>query len=122
NTAVVAVFIPIVISACLNIGVAPSKTLIPLSYVSQMTGVCTLIGTSTNLIVNSVAQDLGHPGFSMFEFVPLGAICLFAGMAYLLTVGRWLLPEVNSADVENLYEFGHYITELSINDKSKLIG
>src|SRR5690625_3801982 len=49
NTAVVAVFMPIVINASLQIGMAPSKALIPLSYVSQMTGVCTLIGTSTNL-------------------------------------------------------------------------
>src|SRR5690554_362245 len=60
NTAVVAVFIPIVIAASLKIGLAPSKALIPLSYVSQMVGVCTLIGTSTNLIVNSVARSEEH--------------------------------------------------------------
>lgn len=122
NTAVVAVFIPIVISASLKIGMAPSKSLIPLSYVAQMTGVCTLIGSSTNLLVNSVAKDLGHPGFSMFEFLPLGAICLAAGSLYLLTFGRWLLPEMRSADLDNLYEFGHYISELKITAESKLLG
>ena len=122
NTAVVAIFIPIVIAASLKIGLAPSKTLIPLSYVAQMAGVFTLIGSSTNLLVNSVAKDLGHPGFSMFEFLPLAAICAAAGCLYLLTVGRWLLPDVRSADLENLYEFGHYISELKITEESKLLG
>ncbi len=122
NTAVVAIFIPIVIAASLKVGLAPSKTLIPLSYVAQMAGVFTLIGSSTNLLVNSVAKDLGHPGFSMFEFLPLAAICAVAGCLYLLTVGRWLLPDVRSADLENLYEFGHYISELKVTEDSKLLG
>ncbi|HLR17712.1 MAG TPA: SLC13 family permease [Alcanivoracaceae bacterium] len=122
NTAVVAIFIPIVIAASLKVGLAPSKTLIPLSYVAQMMGVMTLIGSSTNLLVNSIAKDFGHAGFSMFEFFPLAAICAVAGCIYLLTVGRWLLPEVRSADLENLYEFGHYISELKITESSKLLG
>ncbi|MDM7858419.1 SLC13 family permease [Thiopseudomonas acetoxidans] len=122
NTAVVAIFIPIVIAASLKVGLAPSKALIPLSYVAQMMGVVTLIGSSTNLLVNSIAKDLGHPGFSMFEFFPLAVICAIAGCLYLLTFGRWLLPEVRSADLENLYEFGHYISELKITEDSKLLG
>src|SRR5690606_25067737 len=64
NTAVVAVFLPIVIAATASVGMSASKALIPLSYVSQMAGVCTLVGTSTNLLVNGMARDLGHPGFS----------------------------------------------------------
>src|SRR5690606_1780139 len=67
NTAVVAVFMPIVMTATAAIGMSASRALIPLSYVSQMAGVCTLVGTSTNLLVNAMARDLGHPGFSMFE-------------------------------------------------------
>ena len=122
NTAVVAIFIPIVIAASLKVGLTPSKTLIPLSYVAQMAGVFTLFGSSTNLLVNSVAKDLGHSGFSMFEFLPLAAICAMAGCLYLLTFGRWLLPDVRSADLDNLYEFGHYITELKISAESKLLG
>jgi di/tricarboxylate transporter len=121
NTAVVAVLIPIVISASLKVGIAPSKTLIPLSYVSQMAGVMTLIGTSTNLIVNSVAKDLGYRGFSMFEFLPLGLICFVAGCIYLVTVGKKILPDVKSADLDNLYEFGHYVTELYITEDSPLV-
>lgn len=122
NTAVVAVLIPIVISASINIGMPAKKALIPLSYVAQMTGVCTLIGTSTNLIVNSMAQDLGHRGFSMFEFLPLGVICLVAGCIYLLVVGRWLLPGDRSIDEQQLYEFGHYITELRVVPESTILG
>ena len=122
NTAVVAIFIPIVIGASLKIGLTPSKTLIPLSYVAQMAGVFTLIGSSTNLLVNSVAKDLGHLGFSMFEFLPLAVICTVTGCLYLLTFGRWLLPEVRSADLDNLYEFGHYISELKVTADSKLLG
>src|SRR5690606_25984180 len=71
NTAIVAVFMPIVMTATAGINMPASKALIPLSYVSQMAGVCTLVGTSTNLLVNGMAKDLGHPGFSMFEFTPL---------------------------------------------------
>src|SRR5699024_2625075 len=122
NTAVVAIFIPIVIAASLKVGLAPSKTLIPLSYVAQMMGVMTLIGSSTNLLVNSIAKDFGHAGFSMFEFFPLAAICAVAGCIYLLTVGRWLLQDERRADLEHLYEFGHYISELKITESSKLLG
>lgn len=121
NTAVVAVFIPIVISASLKVGIMPSKTLIPLSYVSQMAGVMTLIGTSTNLIVNSVAKDLGYRGFSMLEFLPLGLICFAAGCFYLITIGRKILPNVQSSDLDNLYEFGHYVTELYVTEDSPLV-
>ena len=122
NTAIVAVFLPIVISASINIGMPATRALIPLSYVAQMTGVCTLIGTSTNLIVNSMAQDLGHPGFTMFEFLPLGAICLVAGCAYLLVFGRWLLPGERDAEQQALYEFGHYVTELRVASDSTILG
>src|SRR5690606_28308979 len=97
NTAVVAVFMPIVIAATTGIGMSASKALMPLSYVSQMAGVCTLVGTSTNLLVNGMARDLGHSGFSMFEFTPLGVICFVVGCLYLLTIGRWLLPDARSA-------------------------
>ncbi|AVP56524.1 SLC13 family permease [Pulveribacter suum] len=122
NTAVVAVFIPIVINASMNIGMAPTKALIPLSYVSQMTGVWTLIGTSTNLIVNSVAKDLGHRGFTMFEFLPLGLICWTAGCLYLLTVGRWLLPSQGQSDLPTVQESGHYVTELLVDEDATCLG
>ncbi|MDY3331489.1 MAG: SLC13 family permease [Pelistega sp.] len=121
NTAVVAVFIPIVIAAAHNIGLSPSKALIPLSYVSQMAGVSTLIGTSTNLLVDAIAKQQGLPGFSMFAFTPLGLIFLFIGGAYLLLLNRWLLPESTSLNSE---EIGHgkYVSELKVPADSPLIG
>ena len=122
NTAVVAVFMPIVMAATASIGMSASKALIPLSYVSQVAGVCTLVGTSTNLLVNGMARDLGHPGFSMFEFTALGVICFGAACLYLLTIGRWLLPEKRSAELVEHYELGKYITELRVMPESSLIG
>lgn len=122
NTAVVAVFMPIVLAATAKIGMSPSKALIPLSYVSQMAGVCTLVGTSTNLLVNSMARDLGHPGFSLFEFTSLGLICLVVGCLYLLTIGRWLLPDTRSTELVETYQLGKYITELRVMPESSLIG
>ncbi|MFA5538919.1 MAG: SLC13 family permease [Gemmobacter sp.] len=122
NTAVVAVFMPLVMTAAAGIGMSASKALIPLSYVSQMAGVCTLVGTSTNLLVNAMARDLGHPGFTMFEFTPLGVICFVTGCIYLLTLGRWLLPETRGSELVEEYELGKYITELRVVPESALIG
>lgn len=122
NTAVVAVFMPLVMTAAASIGLSASKALIPLSYVSQMAGVCTLVGTSTNLLVNGMAKDLGHPGFSMFEFTPLGVICFVVGCIYLLTLGRWLLPDTRTAELVEHYDLGKYITELRVMPDSSLIG
>ncbi len=122
NTAVVAVFMPIVIAATANIGMSASKALIPLSYVSQMAGVCTLVGTSTNLLVNSMARDMGEPGFSMFEFTPLGLICMGVGCLYLLTIGRWLLPDTSTQDDQESSDFGKYMSELLVEADSPLIG
>lgn len=122
NTAVVAVFIPIVMAASVRIGMSASKALIPLSYVSQMAGVCTLVGTSTNLLVNAIARDLGHPGFTMFEFTALGVICMVVGCIYLLTIGRWLLPDTRAGELVEQYELGKYITELRVMPDSSLIG
>lgn len=122
NTAVVAVFMPLVMAAAASIGMSASKALIPLSYVSQMAGVCTLVGTSTNLLVNAMARDLGHQGFSMFEFTPLGVICFIAGCIYLLTIGRWILPDTRSTELVEHYELGKYITELRVLPDSSLIG
>ena len=115
NTAVVAVFMPLVMTAAASIGMSASKALIPLSYVSQMAGVCTLVGTSTNLLVNAMARDLGHPGFSMFEFTPLGVICFIAGSLYLLT-------DTRGNELVEHYELGKYITELRVMPESSLIG
>src|SRR5690606_16590256 len=122
NTAVVAVFLPIVMAATARLGMSAANALIPLSYVSQMAGVCTLVSTSTNMLVNAMARDLGHRGFTMFEFTSLGVICFVAGCLYLLTLGRWLLPDARNPELVEHYELGKYITELRVMPESSLIG
>lgn len=122
NTAAVAVFLPMVLAVAAARRFSPSRVLIPLSYAAQMGGVCTLIGTSTNLLVHALAQDLGLPGFSLFEFAPLGLITMAAGMAYLLLVGPWLLPDRGAQELTHQYELGKYITELRVPAGSPLLG
>lgn len=122
NTAAVAVFLPLVLASCARRKVAPSRILIPLSYASQFGGVCTLIGTSTNLLVSAIAVKAGLEAFSVFEFSKLGVIMLVVGIAYFLIVGRWLLPERNRAELTEAYELRDYITEFRILEDSPLIG
>lgn len=122
NTAAVAVFLPMVLAATAANRMSPSQLLIPLSYAAQMGGVCTLIGTSTNLLVNSMAKDLGHPGFGIFDFAPLGLITMGIGFVYMLVFRRWLLPHHPPSALTETYELGKYITELRVMEKSPLIG
>ena len=122
NTAVVAVFLPMVLAACAHNRQSPSQVLIPLSYASQMGGVCTLVGTSTNLLVNSVAKDLGHSGFGMFDFTPLGLVTMGFGLVYLAILGPWLLPKHAAAPLTESWQLGKYVTELRVMAGSPLIG
>lgn len=122
NTAAVAVFLPVVLAVAAANKFSASKVLIPMSYAAQMGGVCTLIGTSTNLLVHSLAQDMGLEGFSLFEFAPLGLITMAAGLVYLMVVGPWLLPDRRGAELSQNYDLGKYITELRVMEDSPLIG
>src|SRR3546814_382670 len=122
NTAAVAVFLPVVLASTAANRIPASQLLIPMSYAAQMAGVCTLVGTSTNLLVNSLARNLGHPGFGLFEFTGLGLIMLGAGFVYILLVQRWLLPHSHSGDPDASDQLGKYITELRVPAGSPLIG
>lgn len=122
NTPVVAVFLPLVLAICARRNISPSKLLIPLSFASQFGGVCTLIGTSTNLLVSSISERAGFGGFTMFEFSQLGIIFVIAGAIYFLVAGYWLLPARRGAQLTETYQLGEYITELRVTEKSPLIG
>lgn len=122
NTAAVAVFLPLVLAVCADGRVSPSRLLIPLSFASQFGGVCTLIGTSTNLLLSSISERAGHGAFSMFEFTPLGGVMLGAGTLYLVLVGRWLLPDRRGAQLTETYQLGDYIAELRVLPGSRLVG
>lgn len=122
NTAAVAVFLPLLLAAALASRRAPSKFLIPLSYVAQMGGVCTLIGTSTNLLVNGMAKQAGEPGFTLFEFSELGLIFMAFGVVYLMVAGPFLLPEREAPALPASDEIGKYVTELRVPAGSALVG
>ena len=122
NTATVAVFLPLVLVATAANGWAPSKFLIPLSYISQTAGVCTLIGTSTNLLVDSMARDAAGVGFTIFEFAPLGIIFVGICSVYLLTVGWWILPNRGTPNPGETEHVGRFIAELVVPADTPVIG
>ncbi len=122
NTAAVAVFLPLVIAAAVAKKIPASRVLIPLSFASQFGGVCTLIGTSTNLLVNSIYEKSGQGSFSMFEFAPLGLLLTVVGGAYLVFFGGWLLPSRRAEQLTDVYQLGEYVTELHVMEGSPLIG
>ncbi|MFZ2235741.1 MAG: SLC13 family permease [Dokdonella sp.] len=120
NTAAVAVMLPIVIAATVQNGKPPSKFLIPLSFAAQFGGVCTLVGTSTNLLVDSLSRQSGHAGFELFEFTELGVIFVAVGIAYLMLVGRFLLPDLGVPDQDDADRRGRYMVELHVPEKSPM--
>nr|MDE0502259.1 SLC13 family permease [bacterium] len=122
NTAAVAVFIPLVTILANRRRISASKLLIPLSYASQFGGVCTLIGTSTNLLVSSISDQAGHGSFSMFEFSRMGLILFVAGVVFFLVFGRWLLPDRQQGELASTYHLGDYVTELRVRQRSPLVG
>ncbi len=122
NTAIVAVFLPLVIAASAAIRQSPSKFLIPLSYAAQFGGVCTLVGTSTNLLVHSVAQQAGLPGFGLFEFTQLGLWFVAAGTLYILLFGRFLLPDHGIQNDQDDEHQGRWLVDLYVGEKSPAIG
>jgi di/tricarboxylate transporter len=129
NTPVVAVFIPMVSELAADAGVSPSKVLIPLSYASMLGGTLTLVGTATNLVASqayvdaATARGFAVSPFSMFEFTALGAVVVLVGVAYLVTVGRALLPErVPPGDRTTGYEVRAYLARVLVPSRSPLVG
>lgn len=123
NTPVVAVFIPVVIQIAHSSGQNPSRMLIPLSFASILGGMCTLIGTSTNILVSGIAEKEGLAPLSMFSMTPLGILFLVVGIAYLVFFGVRLLP--NRKEERNLnLKFGirDYLTEIELLPDSTYVG
>ncbi len=123
NTPIVAMFIPVMVSVANISGISPSKLLIPLSYASIFGGTCTLIGTSTNVLVSGIAEDNGLEGFSMFLSAPIGIIFLIVGSLYIFFFGKNLLPNrINEEDLEKKFMMRNYLTEIEVLEGSEFIG
>ncbi len=123
NTAAVAIFLPLVLRACHGRSISPSYLMMPLSFFAMLGGTCTLIGTSTNIIVSSAAAEHGQPGFGMFEFSELGLIVLLVGGVFLLIVGRRIIPErVQAESLTEGFHLNRYLSEVLVLEGSPLIG
>lgn len=125
NTPIVLIFMPVVLGLSNRLGKAPSKLLIPLSFISIMGGMCTLVGTSTNLVVaSSVSESSGGTmTLGLFDFARMGLILAVVGVVYLRLFASRLLPTRTSLGL-NL-EMGvaaEYMTELQVKEGSRLVG
>ena len=121
NIALVATFLPLALRVCERSGTSPSRVLIPMSYAAQMGGVCTLVGTSSNLLTDSLATRHGLAPFGLFEFTRMGALLAVVGIAYMMLIGRWLLPRDAPATLQVKPEIGKRIAiinpkEFSMSD------
>jgi len=123
NTAAVAIFIPLALHLSQRLHISPSKLLIPLSYAGIYGGTITLIGTSTNLLVNSIAVDNGITPFTMFEFSRMGIIFLIIGTAYTVFIVPRILPaRAGISSLTRNYHMAPYLTEMEIDVDSPLVG
>ncbi len=122
NTPIVATLIPYVYEWGKKKGIAPSKLLIPLSYAAILGGTITLIGTSTNLLVNGLAVESGLPPLGMFDFSYVGIPATAAGVIYMITLGYKLLPSRKDAISEFLSQKREYLVETFVPEGSPIVG
>jgi len=123
NTPVVVVFIPAVLTVCKRLGQSPSKFLMPISFASMLGGSCTLIGTSSNILVSSMAAEAGYGEIGMFEFSLLGGVIVIVGMLYLILFSQRLLPaRTTIASTLTADDVKEYITQVRIGAESNMVG
>lgn len=123
NTAAVAIFIPVFFGLSRTIGISPSRLLMPLSFISIFGGACTLIGTSTNILIASIAIDAGLEEFSMFEFAPMGLIFMAVGFIYMFLYGNRKIPDYGPrADLTDQYSMGGHLYDLELTGECRHLG
>ncbi|HKX29931.1 MAG TPA: SLC13 family permease [Blastocatellia bacterium] len=122
NTAAVAIFIPVVLEVCRRTDASPGRVLMPMSHAATLGGMCTLIGTSTNLVAHEFALRQGLPGFSMFELSKVGLPMVVVGYGYMLLVGRRFLPRNDQGQGDPFEHNKRYLAELIVEPGSLWIG
>lgn len=124
NTAIVAIFMPVTIRLAQKYKISPSKMLIPLSYAAILGGTLTLVGTSTNLLVNSIyISSPGVEPLGMFEFFKYGVILMSVGLLYILFIAPLILPSrTTTSSLTKSYHLGGYLTEMKLTPESPLVG
>ena len=123
NTAAVAIFIPLAIDLCQRLHISPTKILLPLSYAAIFGGTLTLIGTSTNLVVSSIMEEMNLTPFSIFEFTKLGLIFMVFGTIYNMIISKWFMPSRSIiSSLARKYHMGSFLTEFKVDSDSPLIG
>lgn len=122
NTTATALFVGPVLAACRKLRVSPSKVLMPLAYASILGGTCTLIGTSTNVAVSGYIARAGMQPLSLFEITPMGLIILGVGIAYMIFVGKRLLPDYPDESLTEDYAIREYVSEIVVLPQSHMVG
>jgi di/tricarboxylate transporter len=124
NVGAAAILLPAVMTVAREMDIPPSKLLIPLAWASLLGGNVTMVGTPPNILASSILESYGGiEPFAFFDFAPMGIVVLAAGILYVLTVGRRLLPErTPGGDLTNSYPVQEYLTEARVAEDSPLVG